>query len=201
VTARGTVAVLLFLDRLPLHWWIPSPGGEKLWSVSVPALVTERNLAIPPAPDFGQRWRIDRGCTGDTYAWRASLLEAGLDPRRNIVGTTRAVFGGGSTREDLLVRTGALWLFSNIPALRAEPIRLALVPGITFVNREFHGDLRFACPVIGMKALRRAGVSMNVDFGNDTVSLWVPSTWLRRLRVTASRILTGGRRVPVRWRD
>jgi hypothetical protein len=193
--------VLLFLDRLPLHWWIPSAGGEKLWSVSVPALVTERNLTIPPAPAFGQRWRIDTGCTGNTYAWRASLLEAGLDPRRNILGTTRVVFGGGSTREDLLVRAGALWLFSNIPALRGDPHRLPLNPGITFVNRDFRGDPGLSTPVIGMRALRSAGLKLEIDCANDTVSLWVPSTWLRRLRVTAARVLTGGRRVPITWRD
>ena len=195
--------MLLFLDRIPFYWWMPDqePGARKFWSVSVPALATEAESFPPSMPTRPHRWRIDTGCSGDTFLWKHHLLEAGLSPSRNIVRRSQAVFGAGSVREDLLIRTGAVWLFSNIPALRTEPFRLGLDPGITFVDRNYHGDPRFATPVIGMQALRRAGAKVELDFANDTVSVWVPSTWRHRLSVTIRRWLSGGRTTPIVWRD
>jgi hypothetical protein len=193
--------VLLFIDRLPFHWWMPNTGTAKYWSVSVPALVTERDSRLSPAPAYFQPWRIDTGCSGDTFAWRGHLLEAGLDPRRKIVRSTRAVLGGGSVREELLIRSGDLWLYSNIPALHGQPYRLPLHPGITFVNREIRGDPRYATPAVGMQAQRRAGVRIELDFVNDTLSLWVPSPFLRRVSTSVRRWLSFGRRIPIAWRD
>jgi len=193
--------VLLFIDRLPFHSWFPEPGHPGHWSASVPALATEPGLRVPPPPTHWHRWRIDTGYTGSAFVWRHHLLEAGIDPRQRIVGLSRAVLGAGSVREDLLIRYGRVWLFSNIPELRNHPFRLALNPGITFVNRDCRDDPRLATPVIGMRALRDAGVRVRVDCANDTVSLWVPAPWLRTLRVTVQRALTGFRRLPVTWRD
>jgi hypothetical protein len=52
-----------------------------------------------------------------------------------------------------------------------------------------------------MRALHRAGAKLAIDFSNDTMSLWVPDTWMHRLSVSVRRTLSLGRRLPFTWRD
>src|SRR5688572_22734485 len=88
----------LFLDRLPLYSWVDDSHEPVLrrWSVSLPVLVTdpEQEFSLP-AGWPPQRWILDTGYTGEAFAWRSHLLEAGLDPSVGLVGRarTRTAFG------------------------------------------------------------------------------------------------------------
>jgi hypothetical protein len=81
--------MLLFIDRLPLYFWLP-PGAlseRRLLSVSVPLVVTNPGRH-PRAGARTQRWALDTRFTGEAYAWRHHLVEAGLDPDDLRLGST-----------------------------------------------------------------------------------------------------------------
>jgi hypothetical protein len=47
-------------------------------------------------------------------------------------------------------------------------------PGIPFRDVPQNPDPQFQRPLIGMRALRRAGLLIELEFGSDTVSIWTP---------------------------
>jgi hypothetical protein len=192
--------MLLFLDRVPFHSWthVTSAGEEiQFWSPSVQVIPADPVIAEPPSGAALQRWRLDTGCTGDSFAWRSHLRAAKLDPYMG-ARSSAVLLGGGSTRQEVLIRPGSLWIYSNIPCLRPSPFRLT-IRGITFVDRDVVGPADFSAPVIGFQALRRSGVKVHLDFYRDTLSLWIPATWARTMGVAARRWLNLCTREPVRW--
>jgi hypothetical protein len=132
--------VPLFLDNLPLHSWIDTAPSRPVrrWSVLLPAVLSPAEWARFPRPEAAQpaRWKFDTGCPFGAYAWRHHLRQAGLRPDIHLADAEDAAWSAFGHREKLPVRTAALWLFSNIPALRDKPFRLALSPGITFIDRD-----------------------------------------------------------------
>ena len=74
--------MLLFIDRLPLYSWLPPRAlpENRLLSVSLPLLVTNPGKS-PRLRARPQRWALDTRFTGEAFAWRHHLVEAGLDPR------------------------------------------------------------------------------------------------------------------------
>jgi hypothetical protein len=102
------------------------------------------------------------------------LLDAGLDPDvlrfASPLNITTAV--GGKT--PVPVRLADLWLISNVPSLQGATWRLELDPGIAFNDVSTLPDPHFNRPLIGLRALRRAGLRVELDFANDTVSVWTP---------------------------
>jgi hypothetical protein len=166
----------LFLDRLPLHFWTDRTRTppQSHWSVVLPVLVTDPNLPAPPASALAQSWCLDTGNTGEAFAWRHHLLTAGLDPTKHLAPTRAVLTSSLGARLLVRVRAADLWLVSNIPAHQGSPFRLHLDPGIPFHDIPTLPDPNLNRPLIGLRALRRAGLRVELDFANDTVSVWTP---------------------------
>ena len=120
-----------------------------------------------------------------------------LDLRANLVGfaPTGSAFG---ERVDLPICSADLWLFSNLPALRHVPFRLTLDPGITFQDAQAPAS-DFHRPLIGMGALLRAGLKVQIDFARATVSIWTPGSWPENVTLLWRRLLSGRSTLPPLW--
>jgi hypothetical protein len=160
-------------------------------------LLTDTVAAAQPSA-VPQRWVLDTGFSGEAFAWRWHLEEAGLDPDVEQSGPLRARSSLGAS-EMVPIRNADLWLFSNLPALQGRPFRLELDPGIAFRNVAQRPDPEFHRPLVGMRALRRAGVRVQIDFTRGTVSLWVPGPWLQGLWLFSRRTLSGYATRPMPW--
>ena len=188
--------MLLFIDRLPLYAWglRESSSSRRLLSVSVPVIVTNRHAA-PRQGARPERWAVDTRFTGEAFAWRHHLLEAGLDPDVRRAGRTFLTPLGGQPQE-FPVRSADLWLVSNIPALEATPCWLELDRGIAFRNVQSLPNPESNCPLLGMRALERAGLKILIDFGAGTVSVWVPAAWYRAAWLGVRRLVSGWATTP-----
>jgi len=169
--------VRLFLDRFPFHFWTDPTRTPPLayWTVVLPLVLAEPNLLALPAALVPQDWALDTGNRGEGYAWRQHLIQAGLDPDQNRMANPvaiTAVVGGKTT---VPARQADLWLVSNIPALANQPYRIPLQRGLPFQDVAAIPDPQFNRPLIGVRALRRGGLRVEIDFGSDTVSVWTPS--------------------------
>jgi hypothetical protein len=165
----------LFIDRLPFHHWLDQTRTPPLpyWTVVLPVILTEPTLVTPPPVAGVQEWVLDTGNRGEAFAWRHHLLQAGLDPDQGRMPqpmTIRTVTG----RLLVPVRDGDLWLVSNIPALRPTPFRIVLHRGLPFHDVPTLPDPQFQRPLIGIRALRSAGLRVEIDFSRDSVSVWTP---------------------------
>jgi len=168
--------VTLFIHRLPFHVRIDNTRTPPLeyWSIRLPVIVTDVGLPAPPANAQAQDWTLDTGNTGAAFAWRQHLIDAGLDPDVGRVGTMGITSSLGGTKQFVPIREADLWLVSNIPALAAHPFRIELFPGIPFRDVPTLPDPQLQRPLIGMRALRRARLRIELDFAGDTVSIWTP---------------------------
>ena len=117
---------------------------------------------------------MDTAYRGAGFAWRRHLLDAGLDPdlfrESRKISLTTAI--GGKLM--VPVRLADLWLVSNLPNLQGATWRLELDPGISLRDLPNLPDPQFNRPLIGLRALRRAGLRIELDFGKDTLSVWTP---------------------------
>ncbi len=191
--------MVLFIDRLPLHTWVPPRAlpDRRLLSFSLPVIVS--NPRSRPRPGARpQRWDLDTRFTGEAYAWRHHLEEAGLDPdcRRN--GSIRLTPLGGAS-QDFPLRSANLWLISNIPAFRDAPYLIELDDGIAFHNIHFLPHPESNCPLLGMMALETTGLKLEMDCATRTVSVWVPGAWYRRAWLFLRRVPSGFSTTPVSW--
>jgi hypothetical protein len=192
-------AVLLFIDRLPLYYWMP-PGAlaeRPLLSVCLPIIVTDpdrepHSRARPP------RWALDTRFTGEAFAWRHHLELAGLNPEALRSGSTHLTPLGGPQQE-FPVRAAHLWLVSNIPALWGTPYHIALEDGIAFRNVRSLPNPQSNCPLLGMRALESSGLKVLIDFAGGTVSVWVPEPWYRSAWLSVRRLASGFATTPVSW--
>jgi hypothetical protein len=191
--------VPLFIDRLPLYAWTrrAALSQERLLSVCFPILPSEPDRT--PLPKAGcQRWAIDTRFTGEAYAWRHHLVEAGLDPdRHRTVSTSMTPLIGPP--QEFPVRLAALWLVSNIPHLQHRPWFIALRRGIAFRNVRSLPDPQTNCPLLGMRALERAGLKVAIDFAQATVSVWTPGPWYHDVARCLRRIPGGFSAAPPSW--
>ncbi len=192
--------VPLFIDRLPLHSWVPQASRSRLplWSVSLPIVLSDPGLPAPPLGARPQRWVIDTRFTGEAYAWRSHLLEAGVDPAMLHTGHTYLTPVGGIPQKFPL-RDADVWLLSNIPALRNTPWRLELEEGIALRDVPSLPQPEMNCPLIGMRALEQSGLQIKLDFAKATVSVWTPGPWHQSLSVFLRRTLSGYATSPVPW--
>jgi hypothetical protein len=166
----------LFLDRYPLQRWVDqtrTPPVEQ-WVAVLPVLLSEPGLAAPPPGAAVQHWFLDTGSRGEAFAWRHHLLVGGLDPDvgrfPRIVSVTSALGG----KHPVPSREADLWLVSNLAAFQGQPWRLELMQGVPFYDVQTLPDPHFNRPLIGMRALRRARLRVEVDCAADAVSVWVP---------------------------
>ncbi len=70
--------------------------------------------------------------------------------------------------------TDSTWLVSNLLGQPLEPYRLVLRRGLPFQDTPMVPDPHFQRPLLGIRALRTAGLRVEVDFAHDTVSVWTP---------------------------
>jgi hypothetical protein len=190
--------MLLFIDRLPLFRKTYRQGAEifESWHPLLPMLVSEAEDEAPPANALCRLWKYDTGNALDAYAWKFHLRRCGfypnaedqLDPE-----TVRVIVASGAS-VDLRTRKACLWLVSNIPHLRQTPLRIPLHSGIPFANANYPDaqGQKTAFPLIGIRAFHRAGLTIQIDMANLTLSIWAPGSWLR----SAGRFL---RRLPDRF--
>jgi hypothetical protein len=159
----------------------------------MPAVVSNPGLPGPPPTAPCRWWKFDSAFALDACAWRFHIERAGLDPfdpdwldplRVTIRAANDAV-------EPLPTREAAVWLVSNIPALRETPYRLALSPGLPFYDRSPRQTTHLY-PLLGMGAFHRARLKVTIDFDAGTLSVWTPGPWYRG----ASQFL---RRLPGRF--
>jgi hypothetical protein len=186
--------VIRFLNALP--FWPPGapPESESL-AVLIPVIPTEPDYPPPSATTRPFRWRLDTGCTSDGFISRSDLIEAGLNPNRPLL-PSRPI----RTTSGEVVSTGQrsldLWLVSNIPALRDTPFRIGTNPGlhVSTATRQVFSHF----PILGMRALRRAGLKILLDYRRATASVWVPATAFQTWTHWAGRVLPHFRPVPIR---
>lgn len=165
----------LFIDRLPFHQWTDATRSPPLtyWTVVLPVVLAEPTLTVPPPVAGVQEWVLDTGNRGEAFAWRHHLTQAGLDPDANRMPqpmTIRTVSG----QVVVPVRDADLWLVSNVPALRATPYRISLHRGLPFHDAATLPDPHFQRPLVGIRAMRSAGLRVEIDFAADTISVWTP---------------------------
>jgi hypothetical protein len=141
---------------------------------------------------------FDTAFTGDAFAWRHHLQAGGLEPDFRRLGPVRYGSALGITRL-LPIRPANLWLVSNIPALRGKFFRLELDPGIAFRDVPQRPDPEFHRPLIGLRALHRAGVILQINLARATVSLWTPGPWHQNLALFLRRALFGFATLPPPW--
>jgi hypothetical protein len=191
--------VLLFLDRLPLHSWVP-PGkssDEPLFAACFPMIPTNPGK-LPALQVRPQRWAVDTRFTGYAYAWRHHLAEVGLNPEQFKTGKVFLTPLDGPPQL-YPVRKANLWLISNIAALQKHPYQVALGQGIAFRDVGSLPNPDSNCPLLGMRALAAAGLKLEIDFRRQTVSVWVPAPWRQQAWLTARRLASGFATEPVRW--
>jgi hypothetical protein len=166
----------LFIDRLPFHSWtdLTRTPPQTQWSVRLPVLLTDTGLPSPPPGLPIQEWVFDTGNTGDGFCWRYHLEVAGLDPDVRRAALQVRLRLSGSNPIQVPVREADIWLVSNIPSMQGKPFRFSLKRGIPFVDLSKRPDPQYDRPLIGMRALRRAGLRVELDFAGDTVSVWTP---------------------------
>lgn len=156
----------LFIDRLPLH----------RGAITLPILISDQG-AVAPSSSAQKLWAFDSGMSGDAFCWRFHLEQAGLDPDEDrlyrLVNVTTAVHFDRPVQ--LPVRRADIWLVSNIDSFQAAPHKLELAQGIVFRD-ELPPLFSMTEPraFVGLRALRRAHLRLEVDFAARVVSVWTP---------------------------
>ena len=190
----------LFLDRLPLHAWVPDGllAAVPRWSVSLPVIPTESGRSDGPPRAQLQRWVMDTAFSGEAFAWWHHLQEVGLNPDADVLGS-RQFSGALGAIEELPLRDADLWLFGNISALGVSPWRIELGEGLAFRNMPHLPNPELNTPLIGIRALRRAGLRVYLDFARGTVSVWTPGPWYAGLALPIRRWFSGRATLPMPW--
>jgi hypothetical protein len=141
---------------------------------------------------------VDTRFSGEAFAWRHHLMEAGLNPELSRNGWAYLIPLAGAPQR-FPVRDADIWLVSNIPALRSNPYRIDLRRGITFLDVHSLPNPQSNCPLLGMRALAAAGLKIEIDFPRQTVSVWVPASWRRQIWLTVRRVASGFATEPLLW--
>ena len=164
----------LFIDRLPFqHWTDPSRSPPLAnWTVVLPMMMAEPSLTSAPAVAGVENWVLDTGNRGEAFAWRHHLVRAGIDPDQGRL-PQPMVIRTVSGKMTVPVRDVDLWLVSNLPS-PSPPHRIVLHRGLPFLDQRTLPDPQFQRPLLGIRALRTAGLRVELDFAHDTVSVWTP---------------------------
>jgi hypothetical protein len=168
--------VVLLLDRFPFHCWTDKTRTppQEYWSIVLPVLLTEPGLAAPPATAISRAWLFDPGTRGEAFAWRQHIVDASLDPDLDRLPNSVAITSALGGKELLPICAADLWLVSNLPALGGTPWHLELLPGLPYRDGPQFPDPEFHRPLIGLRPLLRAGLKVELEFAQKTVSIWVP---------------------------
>jgi hypothetical protein len=190
--------VILFLHRLPLYRWVDPRDRTPIsrWSVSLPIIAADPDRLAGPTIGSGPwpRWVFDSGYSGEAFGYRSHLEEVNLSPSRFLIEprSLRPAFGRSVA---FPTRRLVLWLISNIPGENQHPYRIELNPGFSFHNTPAP-DPRYDRPLIGINALLRAHLRVQLDFAKETISVWTPAPWHRALQSYARWAVTGLQTLP-----
>src|SRR5205823_5110946 len=157
-------AMPLFIDRLPFHCWTDPTRTPPLsyWTIVLPVMVAEPSLMGPPPVGSVQGWVLDTGNRGEAFAWRHHLVQAGLDPDQGRLPQQMTI--STVTGKALVpVRDADLWLVSNLVSSNPDPYRIVLHRGLPFHDVATIPDPHFQRPLIGIRALRAAGLRVEID--------------------------------------
>ena len=144
------------------------------WDVLLPVLLTEPGLPAPPANVPRLEWLLDTGNRGEAFAWRWHLLDGGLDPDVQRLPVNVRVTSVLGHQQVVPLRAADLWLLSNLPAFHGQPYRMSFSRGLAFKDVPTLPDPKRNRPLIGVRLLRQAKLKVELDFTNDTVSVWTP---------------------------
>jgi hypothetical protein len=144
--------------------------------VVLPVLLSEPGVPVPPPSAAPRLWLFDSGTRGEAFAWRQHLLDAGLDPTFDLYPRPVIISSSAGGKQAMPIRRALLWLVSNLPTLQNSPYRLELLPGLPFRDVPQLPDPQFHRPLIGLRPLLRAGLKIELNFAQKTVSVWVPDT-------------------------
>ncbi|MFL5341495.1 MAG: hypothetical protein ACJ8F7_15220 [Gemmataceae bacterium] len=136
-------------------------------------MVTEPSLVSPPPISLVQDWVLDTGNRGAAFAWRHHLLRHGTDAdigRLPLPMNILTVTG----QKSVPVRDVDLWLVSNLQDQQLQPHRIVLHRGLPFHDTARMPDPHFQLPLVGIRALRSAGLRVQIDFSLDLISVWTP---------------------------
>jgi hypothetical protein len=162
--------VLLFIDRLPLHHWVDNTQTPPIRHWSIRLAVLPSPIGISPSTARPQQWVVDTGFTGEAFAWRHHLEDAGLDPDTDRGAPVQLRGSANVGRVQVPVRLADLWLVSNLP--QRPLFSLPLQRGIAFHDRRVAApDPELQRALVGMRPLLRAGLKLELDFANRAVSL------------------------------
>ncbi len=110
-------AVLLFIDCLPLHHWVDNTHTPPIRHWSIRLAVLPSPIGLSPSTARPQQWVVDTGFTGEAFAWRYHLKDAGLDPDTDRGAPVQLRGSANVGRVQVPVRRADLWLVSNLPQL------------------------------------------------------------------------------------
>ena len=163
----------LFIDRLPFDCWIDATRSPPLpyWTIVLPVMMAEPSLTVPPPVSRVQAWVLDTGNRGEAFARRHHLMQAGIDPDQGRMPQPMAI-KTVTGKIVVPVRDVDLWLVSNVSGL--TPYRIVLHRGLPFHDTPTVPDPHFQQPLIGIRALRSAGLRVEIEFAHDTISVWTP---------------------------
>jgi hypothetical protein len=165
----------LFIDRLPFHTWVDATRTPHriTWTAVLPVILAEPTLLTAPPIAGVQEWALDTGNRGEAFAWRHHLVQAGLDPDVRRL-PQRLTIRTATGQALVPVRDADLWLVSNVPSLAQTPFRIVLRAGLPFSDTTAVPDPEYQRPLIGLRAMRTAGLRVEIDCAADTVSVWTP---------------------------
>jgi len=147
----------------------------KLTEIGLPLqlIATEPGLEAPPATSIATPWYFDTGYNGDAFAWRAHIVDAGLDPDEHrdfrVSRLTTSLIGQTVA---LPIRKADLWLVGD-PLSRPYPLRLR--HGITFRDESVPSESkRAARQIVGLRLFLDAELKIEIDFKRQVFSVWTP---------------------------
>jgi hypothetical protein len=109
----------------------------------------------------------------EAFAWRHHLVLANIDPDQGRLPQPMAIQTVAG-KAIVPVRDVDLWLLSNLPGTPPAPHRLVLHRGLPFHDSPGIPDPYFQRPLLGIRALRSAGLKIEIDFAHDTITVWTP---------------------------
>ena len=157
----------LFIDRL-------SFGQEQ---IVLRVVLAEPGSDSPPPIAQPMTCVLDTGFAGELFGWRRHLELAGLDPDDHRHPKPDRLRASLHAEKPLVlpIRKAEVWLVSNIAQNGPPPLRLELTDGMSFRDEQPPGKMnRLPRMLLGMRALWRAGLRIELDFSRGECSVWTP---------------------------
>ncbi len=169
----------LFIEDQPFLAWTDNTRVPPRVHLFVSVDVIPSDPAAEPTRPQPQRWFLDTCFSGEAYAYGYHLDNAAVAPLPPAWKVMSRLTSSVSSDDPKLlpVQPADLWLVSNRAGAdkKLRLFYLALNQGITRDDRTLTScDEIHHRALIGVPALVRAGVRVEIDFRRKVVSVWVP---------------------------